>query len=108
MCIGLPMHVLSVRPGAALCSDRHGRQRWIDTTLVDACATGDWVLVFIDAAREHLSPDRAAEIDATLALLDAALLGEGADGPAAFALPSAMSADHLSGLLGQPPSKESP
>ncbi|MCP1650255.1 HypC/HybG/HupF family hydrogenase formation chaperone [Pseudomonas nitroreducens] len=108
MCIGLPMQVLATRPGAALCSDRHGQQRWIDTTLVDACASGDWLLVFIDAAREHLTAERAAEIDATLALLDAAMLGEQADGQAAFALPSAMSAEHLANLLGQPIPKESP
>lgn len=106
MCIGLPLHVLAVRPGAALCRDRHGEQRWIDTALVDSCAPGDWLLVFLDAARERLSAERAAEIDATLALLDAALQGESADGQAAFALPSAMSAEHLASLLGQPHSKE--
>ena len=108
MCIGLPMHVLAVRPGQALCDDRHGRQRWIDTALVGECAPDDWLLVFIDAARERLDPERAAEIDATLALLDAALLGEATDRDAAFLLPSAMSADDLARLLGQPTCKESP
>ncbi|UCL89582.1 HypC/HybG/HupF family hydrogenase formation chaperone [Pseudomonas sp. HS-18] len=106
MCIGLPMNVLAVRPGAALCSDRQGQQRWIDTVLVDECAIGDWLLVFIDAARERLAPERAAEIHATLTLLDAALHGEPADSQPAFALPSAMSAEHLASLLGQPLSKE--
>ncbi len=106
MCIGLPMHVLDTRPGAALCVDRHARQRWIDTALVGACAPGDWLLIFIDAARERLCAERAAEIDATLALLDAALLGEPLDDQAAFALPSAMSAGDLASLLGQPNPKE--
>ena len=105
MCIGLPMQILATRPGAALCIDRHARQRWIDTALVGECAPGDWLLVFIDAAREHLDAARAAEIDATLALLDAALNGE-AQTDAAFALPSAMSAEQLAGLLGHPVSKE--
>ncbi|WP_110970200.1 HypC/HybG/HupF family hydrogenase formation chaperone [Pseudomonas huaxiensis] len=106
MCIGLPMHVLGTRPGAALCVDRHARQRWIDTALVGECVPGEWLLVFIDAARERLSAERAAEIDATLALLDAALLGEPVGADAAFALPSAMSAEDLARLLGQPTSKE--
>lgn len=100
------MQVLDTRPGAVHCVDRHGRQRWIDTALVGDCANGDWLLVFIDAARERLTPERAAEIDATLALLDAALLGESASAEAAFALPSAMSAEALASLLGQPTPKE--
>lgn len=108
MCIGLPMQVTATRPGAALCLDRHARQRWIDTLLVGDCVPGDWLLVFIDAARERLDACRAAEIDATLTLLDAALLGAPADRDAAFSLPSAMSADDLARLLGQPTCKETP
>lgn len=106
MCIGLPVQVLQLRPGAALGVDRHGRQRWIDTALVGDCAVGDWLLVFLDAARERLAPERAAEIDATLALLEAALLGDTTSQDAAFTLPSAMSAEDLAGLLGQPATKE--
>ena len=101
------MQVLAARPGSAWCRDRHGREQRIDTALVDDCTVGDWLLVFIDAAREHLSAERAAEIDATLALLDAALAGTPLN-DAAFALPSAMSAADLAGLLGQPTPKESP
>ena len=108
MCIGLPMHVRATRPGHALCVDRHDHTRWIDTALVGDCMPGDWLLVFIDAARERLDATRAGEIDATLALLDAALAGEAADRDAAFSLPSAMSTDDLAHLLGQPTFKESP
>ena len=108
MCIGLPVQVLALRPGAALGIDRHGRQRWIDTALVGDCAVGDWLLAFLDAAREHLSPERAAEIDATLSLLDAALIGDTTLEAAAFTLPSAMSAEDLASLLGQSTAKESP
>lgn len=107
MCIGLPMQVLAPLPGAALCLDRQGRQRQIDTALVGACQAGDWLLVFLDAARERLDAARAAEIDATLALLEDALQGAG-DGAAAFALPSAMSAEQLAALLGQSPTSENP
>ncbi|SNS13848.1 hydrogenase expression/formation protein HypC [Pseudomonas japonica] len=102
------MRVLDSRPGAALGLDRHGRQRWIDTALIGECRVGDWLLAFLDAARERLSAERAAEIDATLALLDAALLGDASSQDAAFTLPSAMSAEDLAGLLGQPLAKEQP
>ncbi|SDI55797.1 HypC/HybG/HupF family hydrogenase formation chaperone [Pseudomonas panipatensis] len=108
MCIGLPMYVLSASPGAALCRDRQGQTRRIDTALVGDCASGDWLLVFLDAARERLDATRAAEIEATLAMLDAALCGDAdaSSGAVAFELPSAMSAEHLASLLGQPTTKE--
>ncbi|WP_443691300.1 HypC/HybG/HupF family hydrogenase formation chaperone, partial [Pseudomonas sp.] len=51
MCIGLPMQVVAVNPGSALCRDRHGEERLIDTVLVDTCTVGDWLLIFLDAAR---------------------------------------------------------
>jgi len=108
MCIGLPVQVTELRPGAALGVDRHGQRRWIDTALVGDCAVGDWLLAFLGAARERLSAERAAEIDATLTLLDAALLGDAPPQETAFTLPSAMSAEDLAALLGQPPAKELP
>ena len=105
MCIGLPMQVLAPLPGAALCLDRQGRQRQIDTALVGACQAGDWLLVFLDAARERLDAARAAEIDATLALLEAALAGvpSAAAAAPAFVLPSALDAAQLAALTGAVP-----
>lgn len=104
MCIGLPMQVLSASTGFALCHDRQGQRRRIDTALVGPCAPGDWLLIFLDAARERLDAQRAEEINATLAMLDAALFGaapEAADS-APFSLPSALSGEQLAALLGQP------
>ena len=109
MCIGLPMQVISATAGFAQCRDRHDRAQRIDTALVGPCAPGDWLLVFIDAARERLDARRAAEIEATLALLDQALAGDVPDVQDApgFALPSAMSGAQLAALLGSPANKES-
>ena len=103
MCIGIPMQVIETRPGQALVRGR-GEQRRVDTALVGDCAPGDWLLVFLDAAREALSAERAAEVNATLDLLDAAMAGQDATarGAAAFDLPSAMSAEQLAALTGTP------
>lgn len=103
MCIGLPMQVRQTAPGRALVEGR-GEQRWVDTALVGEVQPGDWLLVFLDGARERLDSERAAEIDATLTLLGDALLGQ-AGGPdptcdPGFALPSAMSAEQLAAMTG--------
>ncbi len=103
MCIGIPMKVIDTHGGAAVVEGR-GRVERIDVRLVDDCAPGDWLLVFQGAARERLHPAQAAEIDAALDLLEAALGGGYDHDPQAdpgFALPSAMSAAQLAALTGQ-------
>lgn len=104
MCIGLPMRTLEAWSGRALVEGR-GRALTIDTRLVGECAAGDWLLVFQGAAREKLSTERAAEIDAALDLLEAGLAGDldGASADPGFALPSAMSAQQLAALTGNLP-----
>lgn len=93
MCIGWPMQVLHTRPGFATVQ-RGTEQREVRTALVAPVQPGDWLLVFLDDARERLEPERAAEISATLALVEAALCATpGAGAP--FELPSAMSAEQL-------------
>jgi hydrogenase expression/formation protein HypC len=105
MCIGLPMQVLSVSPGFAHVLGRGERQR-VNTALIDPPAVGDWLLVFIDTAREHLDAARAAEINATLDLVEASLRGEPADAEAGFVLPSSMSTRQLAPLAATPLSRE--
>lgn len=105
MCVGLPFRVTDRRgaPAGHVWADHHGETRLIDTALVGDCAPGEWLLAFLDRAQERLSPARAAEIDATLALVAAAMHGSGpADAAAAFALPSAMDAAQLAALTGAP------
>ena len=69
MCIGWPMQVQQVEPGHAVC-ERRGTVRRVRTTLVGPVAPGDWLLVFLDDARERVDPQRAAEVDAALQLLE--------------------------------------
>ena len=94
MCIGWPMQVTAARAGFATVR-RGTEQREVRSTLVDPVQPGDWLLVFLDDAREHLAPERAAEIDATLALVEAALGNGQAGGHAPFELPSATRAEQL-------------
>lgn len=102
MCIGIPLRVVEAWAGGALVSGR-GRSETIDTRLVGgAVSPGDWLLVFQGAAREALTEERAAEIAATLDLVEAALGGdaEGAAADPGFALPSAMDPATLALLTG--------
>jgi hydrogenase expression/formation protein HypC len=97
------MQVLSIEPGFAQVQGR-GEMRRIKTTLIDACTVGDWLLAFIDDAREIISAERAEEVNATLDLLQAVMDGgqsSSYDAEAGFALPSAMSAADLQRLTGQ-------
>ena len=109
MCIGIPMQVEHVESGYVLCRGR-GEQRRISTLLVGACQPGDWVLTFLDDARERIDAVRAAEINDVLDMLEQVLGGQSHHADADFVLPSSMSAAELSASLsGQStPLNESP
>ncbi len=97
MCIGMPMQVVELEPGHAICLGR-GERRRVRTALVGEPAPGDWLLVFLDSAQERISAARAAEVNATLDLLAAVQAGEGGGADAAFTLPSQLSPDELLAL----------
>jgi hydrogenase expression/formation protein HypC len=99
MCIGMPMQVTATEPGHAWCEGR-GERRRVNTALVGAVAPGDWLLVFLDDAREHIDADRAAEVNAALDLVLGAMQGLDADGDVGFTLPSQMTAEQLRQLSG--------
>lgn len=101
MCLGIPMRVIEAWSGGALVAGR-GREEQVDTRLVDGAGRGEWLLVFQGAARERLTAERAAEIDATLDLVEAALGGDapGAAADPGFVLPSAMDPAALAALTG--------
>lgn len=103
MCIGTPMRVIESWRDGALVAGR-GRVERIDTRLVSdgAVPPGQWLLVFQSAARELLDEARAAEVDAALDLLEAALAGDaaGARGDPGFVLPSSLSTEALRSLTG--------
>jgi hydrogenase expression/formation protein HypC len=102
MCIGIPMQVVSARERRARVQGR-GEQREVDTALVGAVAPGEWLLVFLDAARERIDAQRAAEVNAALDLLAGALSGQPLfAGDPGFTLPSALSAHEVAALAGTP------
>lgn len=100
MCIGIPMQVSATEPGHAWCEGR-GERRRVNTALVGAVANGDWLLVFLNDARERIDADRAAEVNAALDLVLGAIQGLDTSGDAGFELPSRMSAEQLRQLSGQ-------
>jgi hydrogenase expression/formation protein HypC len=101
------MQVLALEPGHATCAGR-GQERRINTALVGDVQVDDWVLVFIDSAQEIITPQRAAEVNATLDLVEAAVRGEHQDMALGFALPSAMSQTDMAALCGVPSTLETP
>jgi hydrogenase expression/formation protein HypC len=103
MCIGIPMQVVRASERRALVEGR-GEYREVDTALVGEVAAGDWLLIFLDAARERIDAQRASEVNAALDLLAGALGGDFAFGDdPGFALPSALSADEVAALAGVAP-----
>lgn len=84
MCMGLPMQVVESGFGAAIC--QYGtEQRRIDMMLVGEVPPGTWVLVFIDAAREVITPESATRIQNALASLDSVMSGGDGNVDALFA-----------------------
>jgi hydrogenase expression/formation protein HypC len=69
------MQVLGFNGDYALC-ERDGEQYFIDTQLVGKPNIGDWLLTFLDTAREIISPESAAQIQDALQALNLTLQGE--------------------------------
>lgn len=76
MCLGIPMRVVEIEGVFAWCDGRNGRQR-IDTMLLDDVVPGQWLLTFLDTAREAIDAERAALIDSALDALDRVAAGNG-------------------------------
>lgn len=97
MCIAIPMQVSAIEPGHAWVQGRGELQR-VDTALVGGCAPGDWLLVFLGAARERIDAARAAEVNGLLDLVEGVAHGGTGSADPGFSLPSAMSADQMAAL----------
>ena len=78
MCLGIPMQVVESGLGFAWC-DYEGTKRRIDTMLVGDVQPGNWLLVFIDAAREVIPSKDAHRIRAALGALNSVMSGEQPD-----------------------------
>ena len=99
MCIGIPMQVIEADGRHALCEGR-GERRRINTALVGEVRPGDWLLVFLDDAREAIDAQRAAEVNAALDLVLGAMQGTALPDDIDFALPSQMSPEQMRALTG--------
>ncbi len=75
MCIGIPVQVTEVDGMFAWCEGRNGRVR-INTLLLGEVLPGDWLLTFMDSAREAIDPVRAAMVNSALDALDRVAAGE--------------------------------
>ncbi|MBV1790147.1 HypC/HybG/HupF family hydrogenase formation chaperone [Marinobacterium sp. D7] len=84
MCIGIPMQVAAVEGARAFCTVGD-EQHWIDIRLIDTPSAGEWLLVFLGAAREKISAERAVQVAQALAALDAGARGDSAAIDALFA-----------------------
>jgi hydrogenase expression/formation protein HypC len=100
MCIGIPMQVIEADGRFALCQGR-GERRRVNTALVGEVRPSDWLLVFLDDARECIDADRAAEVNAALDLVLGAMQGAAPSDEIDFALPSQMNTEQLRALTGQ-------
>lgn len=69
------MQVVEMRGESALCLYR-GETSLIDTQLVGEQAPGTWLLVFLNAAREVISAERAKQIADALEAMRLAMQGE--------------------------------
>ena len=85
MCLAIPMEVLRVEGLQAWCRDRDGSEVVVDTILTGPVNPGQWLLVFLGAAREIVSAEDAAKVSAAIDALDAALVGDTDRINAAFA-----------------------
>jgi hydrogenase expression/formation protein HypC len=75
MCIGIPMQVIEARGESAVCVYR-GQQTLVDMMLVGEQQPGTWLLVFLDAAREVISTEKARQIADALEAMRLAMQGE--------------------------------
>jgi hydrogenase assembly chaperone HypC/HupF len=83
MCIGVPMRVVSCGGGTALAIGR-GEHARLDAMLIDDLRPGTWVLAFRGAAVRTMSEDEAAQTNAALDALAAAMGGDVATVEASF------------------------
>lgn len=83
MCLGIPMQVVEIEGVFAWCEGRNGRSR-INTMLLGEVVLGQWLLTFLDSAREIIDAERADAVNAALDALSVVAQG-GSNFDACFA-----------------------
>jgi len=76
VCIGIPLQIVAMDAGAALCAAR-GRRERVDMALVGEQPAGTWILAYQGSAVRTLSAEEAAQTQAALDALAAVLAGDG-------------------------------
>lgn len=84
MCLGIPMKIVCCDGLSAECENGDQIER-IDLSLLGEQPKGTWVLVFLGAAREVLTEQRAAEIQKALSAIQAIMQGKTTDVDQLFA-----------------------
>lgn len=84
MCIGIPMQLISCDTTKAICN-ADGQHQQVDISLVGEQPEGTWLLVFLGAAREVLTPEAAAKTKQAITAIEAVMAGQEADMDALFA-----------------------
>ena len=80
MCIGVPMKILSCDELVAVCrNDEENRDETVDLSLIGTQKAGDWILVFMGAAREVIEPDLLESVLQARKAMFAALNGGDVD-----------------------------
>lgn len=81
MCIGIPMRVEKVEGLRAFCvNEQEQQEAWADLGLLDRLPeVGEWVVVFMGAAREIIAPERLQMLLDARAAMYAALSGGNVD-----------------------------
>jgi hydrogenase expression/formation protein HypC len=85
MCLAIPMPVLRAEGAVAWCRDRDGGEVQVDTLLSGPLEAGQWVLVFLGAARDVVGAEDAQRILAAIGALEAIQAGDMTSVDAAFA-----------------------
>lgn len=75
MCIGIPMQVVEVRDGMAVCEGL-GERREINMQLVGDQPAGTWLLTFLDTAREVITEEAATQIGDAIMAVNLVMQGE--------------------------------
>ena len=65
MCIGVPAKILEINGFMARCKSRYGEHD-VNTILIDEVKKGDWIVVFMESAREKITEEYARTLNLAL------------------------------------------
>lgn len=102
MCIGIPMQVVETGPGRAICEGM-GQRREVDTLLVGDQPAGTWLLIFLNSARDVLTPQDAERIGRAVEAVDLVMQQGGRVSPGG--LPESTIESLFADLIGREPEK---